>query len=263
MPTKSELLLEQTNAPVSPYVSPGIHPDSLLNHAAALVADDSPATSQAFASARLGLRSLYTALHDFEVADLTMRRNEASGVVVDGRSIRPAISAESSAKLAATMGQRWTGVARVFDQHLNEVADAKAALEAAIAKALDNPRKNEASVAQAASEIRGYVKGLPDSKRMNFLHGAIDAGDHEVVSAVTGASGFVSGLSRDEFATVRDLAENKFAPREYKQRSALSAVHDTLVTAAKNFTARFEKLLPTVTESASERALKAVRGEAA
>lgn len=261
MSTKLEGILAATApAVMSPHVSPGLHPDSILPHGPILAADDSPATAEAFSNARLGLKALYASMHDIEVADIETRKQHGSGVVVDGASIRPAISPERAAELAASMGQRWDATARVFDQHMKAVNQAREALEATIKKALESPKRNEASVSQAASDIRHYVKDLPNDKRLNFLHEAIDNGDHEVVAAVLGTSGFVSGLNREQFATVKDLATKKFAPRQHEQHAALSAVADTMTLAAKNWSARFDQLLPHLKESPHEAALKALKG---
>jgi hypothetical protein len=253
------ILAATAPAVMSPHVSPGIHPDAILPFGQTLAADDAPTTAAAFSDARLGLKTLYESMHTIEVADIETRKQHASGVVVDGHNVRPSISPEKAAELAASMGAKWDSVARVFDQHLGRVTETKANLETAIAKALEAPRKNDTSVAQAASDIRRYIAALPDGKRMDFLHSAIESGDHEIASAVLGTAGFVSGLNREQAATIRDMASQKFAPRQYEQHRALSAVQDAMTSAAKNWTTRFEALLPRVKESKADAAMKALK----
>lgn len=260
MSAKLEAILANTTPEkISPHVSPTLHPDSILPLGAVLAADDTPLSAEAFSSARQGLRALYQTLNDVEIADIEMRKQHGSALVVDGKSIRQEISPERANELAATMGQRWESVARIFDQHLGRVRETQEALAATIEKALTNPKRNEPSVAAAASDIRKYIASLPDAKRMDFLHGAVESGDHEIASAVLATTPWVTGINREQFGVIKDLASKKFAEREYQQHAALARVVDAMTLAARNFTARFEALLPKVRVSPADAAMKALK----
>ena|SRR5438477_9453618 len=78
----------------------------------------------------------------------------------------------------------------------------------------------------------------------------IDAGEQSVAFAVINASPWISGLAPEQQQILRDLAEQKFAPVEYRRRAALSAVKTSLQNASFAFANAFLRLRPTPAQTA-------------
>jgi hypothetical protein len=118
-------------------------------------------------------------------------------------------------------------------------------------------------VAAAAVQIRDYVRALPDAgARMTFLHDAIKDGHHEVVSAVLQTTPWVSGLTPKELATVRTLAEQKFATREANQRDAARKALDTVMQAGTRFVTEYTRLIPRAVPDKGTEAVRKLAGVA-
>lgn len=80
----------------------------------------------------------------------------------------------------------------------------------------------------------------------------IDAGESTVVFSVLGASPWISGLTPDQQQSLRDLAEQKFAPTEYARRAALADVKKTLTDASFRFANEFVRLRPKVAQQSEK-----------
>jgi hypothetical protein len=165
--------------------------------------------------------------------------------------------------LANAMGQRFESAAKTVDRSIGAIKESLGALEKATDSKLLNPRRNEVSVAQAASEIRAYVKGFPNAaERMAFLNDQIKDGNHEVASAVLQTTGWVSGLTPKELGIVRTLAEEKFAPREMAQRDAARKALDTVMQAGGNFVREYHKMIPRIVPDKGTDAVRRLAGAA-
>jgi hypothetical protein len=206
-------------------------------------------------------RGLHEALRDMTNAEQQTRTKFGGQLVVDGRTVMREIPEERRAQLAADLGARFESTARAFDRNLGIVNEAIANLDNRLERAL-GPKKDSPATAQAASDIRNYVRGLSDGKRMDFLHKAATEGDHEVVTAVLSTTPWVSGINREQAATIRDLAAEHFAPKEYAARNAARKVADHLRQSSQNFVAAFKKLQPTVKPSAHAAAMAKLKESA-
>lgn len=243
-------------------VSPSLHPESISKLGAILGPESgSKHTASAFAAAQGALKGLYEGLGDLETANtMTRAKFSTSPQVVDGAKIGPTLDDAAAAALAGQMDERFGKCARQFDQSFKQVSETIDQLSTLVDRALTSPKK-DAMAASAASDIRRYIAALPnDGKRMDFIHGAIEAGDVEVISAVLSTNSYVSGLSKAHIETVRDLASKKFAPIERSQLDAARALGEHLGNASKIFVERYRKIRPVVREDAHSAAVKKLKG---
>jgi hypothetical protein len=255
---KLESITAATATEVKSDISPTLHPDAILPFGQTLAIDESPKSVAAFQSARSALKALYEGLADIEEASRQTRLKYGSGQIISGASIQAALPDDRVAQLAADMGDRFARVARTFDQHLGVVSDTIDSLSQSIERTL-MPRSRDAMAATNASDIRRYIKDLPDNKRLDFIHKTIEDGDIEVAQAVLSTSGWVSGLNRDEAAIVRDLAAKTYAPKEHAQLEAAKKLANHLKASSQIFVERYKKLLPAVRESAHTAAIKKLK----
>lgn len=247
----------ESDTKVLATVSPSLHPDALTPWAGPLTENDKPLP--ALTAGRAALRALYEGMGDLENAVTTTQARFADHMVVSGPNIVPALPDEAATQLAADMGTRFASVARTFDQQFSAVGETIENLESLIAKVLTNT-KRDAMAAIEASDIRRYVKD--QEKPLNFLHGAIDAGDHEVVSAVLATTPWVSGLNRDNYQLVKELAAMRFAPKEFAALTAAKSLRDHLTNASKIFVERYRKITPVPSASNPHvAAIKKLKGE--
>jgi hypothetical protein len=216
-------------------VSPTLHPDSILPFAEAI--KDTPAMKAATSA----LQKLYSSLGDMEAASTTARQQFGTGPVAAG--IPSVLPDEIAARLNAEMGARFASTARAFDASMATVTESVDKLNGAIERKLTNSKRDAAAATEAA-EIRAYVKAQPDP--LAFIHQSIEAGDIAVASAVLATSNWVSGLSRENHAFVRELASGKFCPVETAQRDAAVAVRDHLTRSSAIFVEAYRKMLPPV-----------------
>jgi hypothetical protein len=272
MTTKLEEIDAATDTPVLGNIPPSLHPRHIggilaretkqgerkVTVADILVSDDSPAMTDAYKASRLAARELYNGLALLEHAELTVRQEHATGKVVNGKNIVPEISEEAKVTLKAAMEIRCAKTAAAFDNQLNVVKDATTTLNAAIATKLKY-NDQSATTASAASDIRGYIKSLPQGERAAFCFKAADENDLEIISAVLTTTPFVSGLTRQEIAMVRDHASKILAPREYMQRHALSKISEGLTVAGDSYMRRFQEILPRSRPSSAAAAMAALK----
>ena len=162
-----------------------------------------------------------------------------------------------AASVAADFGARFERVARSFDQQANIVTETIEKLESAIASALTH-KANTPKDAAVASDIRQFVRSMPDGKRMDWMHDRIKDGDVENISAVL-ASPWVAGLDRQQAETVRDLASQCLAPVEYSQRDAARKLSAHLQSASQIFVERYQRMLPKVRPDSVTAASKKLR----
>jgi len=249
---------ETTATPVSTRAGLSGHPDSLTNIGPVLVDGAGGAGETAYQASRVALRNMYDALahmHDATQANLVPTPR--------GNRVAMEVPPDKRQALATAMGARFESAAKAVDRSVAAVKESLAALEKATESNLVNNRRNETSVAQAASEIRAYVKGLPDAgARMAFLHDQIKDGSHEVVAAVLQTTGWVSGLTPKEMEVVRGLAEHKFAPRETAQRDAARKALDTVMQAGSKFVADYHRMIPVIKPDAGSEAVRRLAGAA-
>lgn len=255
---KLEQLRESVKTEVTGDVSPGLHPDALLPFAQPLI--DHEAATPALDSAFRAQQVLYNAMRDMTAAENETRLKYGGTLVVDGKSIQRAIPEAQQAALAADLGARFESTAKRFDRHLGVVNETIDSLTTTIERVL-SPKKDTPATAQAASDIRAYVKNLPEEKRMSFLHEAAKS-DHEVIAAVLSTTPWVSGLNREQAALVKEMASEGFAPKEHAARAAAQKIAGHLLSSAQNWTAAYRKLVPVLKPSAHAAAIQKLKGPA-
>ena len=232
-----------TDLPVVSTVSPSLHPAMLIEPGKILAADDSPATAAAYKAARAAQGLLYNGLSLIEDAHRTTQEQHSEKLVVDGKSIRGEINDQQKQILANAMGDAFNAVATKFDSHLGTVTTTQENLEATIAKQL-LPPKQDATTAVAASDLRKIVASQADP--MGYLASCIRDQDVEVIHSVLCTSPRASGLSKEQFATLKEMAAEAFTPKETAQLKAIKQVREALLRSATVFTSRYGKLLPVV-----------------
>jgi hypothetical protein len=260
MATKLDQINAAITSPVHTTAPLDAHPDALNPFGAVLASEDAPPQSvECYKAGRSALQVVYAATHDISEADRALRDEFGTRLEVDGRRIDRAIPDDRRQQFAADLGHKFAQVAKRFDSHLAVAADCVGKLESDIEKAIQNPNRDTQSVAQAASDIRAYVRALPDDRRMSFLHQAANDGDREVLAAVLQSTPWISGLNRESFAVVRSLAAEKLAPRESSQLAAAQKLHDHLSKAAGTFARFYRGKIPVIHENANVKAIQKLK----
>jgi hypothetical protein len=113
----------------------------------------------------------------------------------------------------------------------NEIATLDAAIESAV-----KPKSQDIPL---GPEIRAHFKAkpLPISEMLEMLRN----GHGSAVSAVLAAPYFLSGMSIEQHAKLRDLAEQQFAGPQYEQRAHARKARDKVEVAMKRFTDAYVK----------------------
>jgi len=123
------------------------------------------------------------------------------------------------------------------DAHMSTIKTVREALVSAVEHKLAAPAADRT----LATEIRSHVKGMDPKQRLPFLSGCIKNGDVGTVAAVLSGKDFLSGLTGQQMAMVRKLAELHFAPIESSQRDATDAAMERLMKAGSMFVAHYGK----------------------
>lgn len=220
-----------------------LHPESIKRFEATLAAEPTSIAGPAY-------RAAYRALEQAHGSVAAMV--EAAGTLnapprymgKDGNIVQNTQTPEDKAKVTSAMSASFMRGADTLGRAEAEIGAALKALTDRIDGSLQNPRRNEVSVAQTASQIRDYVRALPSQERMSFLMAAGDAGDREILQAIISGGAFVSGLDRTQFALAREFASKALAPAETTQREALLSLRENVQRAGANYLQRYERLLP-------------------
>ena len=114
---------------------------------------------------------------------------------------------------------------------------------AALEKVLAEPVASKAAQTIAV-EIRAHAKGLKSGASvMDFVRRAIDAGDHDTVSAVLGAPAYLSGITPETQAVMLRMYHTKANPQTAKRLAALKAAQDHLERNAPLIHVQIEKAI--------------------
>ena len=94
-------------------------------------------------------------------------------------------------------------------------------------------------------EIRAHVKGLKaeGGSILDFVRRAIDAGDHDTVSAVLGAPAYLSGMTPENQAVMLRMYHTKANPQTAKRLAAAKAAQDYLDRNAGQFMPQVERAI--------------------
>ena len=100
---------------------------------------------------------------------------------------------------------------------------------AALEKALTEPVQARAAHTISV-EIRAHVKGLKaeGGSILDFVRRAIDASDHDTVSAVLGAPAYLSGMTPEQQQVMLRMYHAKAQPQTAKRLAAAKAAQDYL-----------------------------------
>lgn len=254
----------QHQVQISADVSPGLHPDALINHADTLVDGEAmDVGAVAYSSGRSALASLYKSQADIEVAHVAcsgphqVGRSASTGKPILAQGVKP----EMAPALREAMMTNFARVAQQIDASVGTIDSSITKLQADVDAVL-KPKADSALVASELAQIRDYVKNLPDDgKRMSFLHDAVFVQkDASVAHAVLHSSCWLSGLTREQQAQIRSLASEALNPRAWKQLNAAVAVRKHVSDSMSNYIGRYAKLLPPEPSTPAANSITALRG---
>jgi hypothetical protein len=217
----------------------------ILEAGKALAADDSPATAAAYKAARAAQGLLYSGLGLIEDAHRTMVEQHGSTVVVDGQQIRAEVDDIHKQQMANAMADAFAAVAKKFDSHLHTVTETQEMIEAAIAKQMQPPKADSV----AASDLRKVVIAQADP--MGYLAGALADDDFEIVMACLTTSPRASGLRKEQWLQLKEMAAEIMCPRETAHLQAIKNVRSALLRSASIFTTKYGERLPIVKPTAA------------
>jgi hypothetical protein len=217
-----------------------VHPDSVAVYKVLNVEN-----TEGLAVLRIAKETLTTVYNTFAVINHTERLLRAANLPSshadgkrDGSNVRMVngVSITQFLEAAAAAAKRaQTAVAK----SLGAMARIEAQLAARIAMAVDDPTRKTSEGQLLAQEIRAHVRSLSDKNRFQFVAQKIEQGNLKAVAAVVQAPAFLSGLEDSAGATLKTLAEMKFAPIERSQleatRKALKHVEDASKALADRF----------------------------
>lgn len=130
--------------------------------------------------------------------------------MVAGRATEVALP---STELITAAERAFTNSAKIVDQRTTALNRHVNALETRVASALTDPY----SKTPLGAEIRGYVRGLKDGQRLDFVRSLIVTQKKADVAAILDAPSYLSGLTDDVHASVRDMAADTFATVDHRQ----------------------------------------------
>jgi hypothetical protein len=201
------------NIPIRSDVPISMHPGVLAGEAKVLDTAEPTVGRQALAAGREGLTALYSCYGQIEEAEQAMRRASNGRPAEDGRD-----------ELAAAAKKAYDRAFLTVERRVAELTKLRDGLGAKVATAIDDPNRKTIEGLSVATSIREHAKSLPDAKRFQFARAAVAAGDLRTVSALLAAPAYLSGLTDEQLAVVRDQAAQRFAAQDHAQHAATSAV---------------------------------------
>lgn len=222
----------RTDVPIS------LHPGS-LNPLTRTLNQEGTVGARALGIARSAMTAAYAAYANVEDAVQSLPLGDEVRMV-NGRPTKLAIGAIDQLVTAteAASGRILASIQKGYE----ELEKIGAALDERIATALDDPARKPPPGIAVATEIRGYVKGLPDAKRTAFAHAAVEAGDKATVAAILHAPAYLSGFTDKHLATLRQRAAAAFAPVDNAQREAVRDASDKVAAAGSRLVERFGRV---------------------
>lgn len=154
-------------------------------------------------------------------------RSEAMGQtrLVNGR---PTVVVENTKEFAAATEAAWKRTAPLIDSKVKQLRGCMTVLAERVATALEEAKRKTPEGLSHASELRAYVKALPEEKRSAFIFQAISDGDRATVASVLHAQPFLSGLSAKAQGMLRQHAAAKFAPQDHAQHQAAATARESM-----------------------------------
>jgi hypothetical protein len=215
---------------------------------------DSPALGEA-------TKALKRMLDDISLIDQAIVSTRQQHGVVTGLQKEPVrLPPDVARDLVANIKARALRTAQAVDGHMTVVADSIAKVEGNISKAIDNPDRT-ATAAAVESDIRLYLRSLPENKRREKALDAVAKGNLQVTAAVL-RSPWAAGLDETDAALVRSEAVKQFAKEDHGKLVALKEVHAHLTLQARNYAERVNHMTPAVPLDPSAKAREALKGAA-
>jgi hypothetical protein len=231
-----------------------IHPDNLLPQAEHLDKEGTVGRA-AYAAGREALSAVHgwwAAVEDAERALQKAagpgRRRQLDGRssylgdlrMRDGKIRRFTGHEEEFAEAAARAHDR---AAATVQRRMDELRRYREGLAQKVGAVLDLPDRKSPEGLSVAQEVRSHLKAMEDKERPVFLQRAIQADDKRTVAAVLHAPAYLSGLSDDQSATIRDLAARHWATVDHAQLAAVDVVIDRVEHAGSQMMGRLAKVL--------------------
>jgi hypothetical protein len=259
MPAENERLVaidQATDAPLHTAVGLGNHPRQLGDLGPVLL-DGHAVGEVIYRAGRVALKSMYAELSNAHAATEAVQEIVQPGR--DSRTRHYVVPEARKAELANALASSFSRAAKVSDGALAQVDEGISQISGRIEAAISNPNKARTDVALEAGEIRQHIRSLPHHERRQFVVSSIEQGDHQVMTAVVGASPFASGLDREAHALLRAYAAEKFAPKESAQLGAAQKVRNAVLAAGAGFVQQTQRLLPKVAEDPKSAAVRRLR----
>lgn len=179
-------------------VTPSFHPDTIRaideydDDTASILAG----TEAAFNEAYIGVGRVHDAR---EAGKTNPAWNEAAALIH---------TADFADKMTTQLAKRFDSATA----NLNRVIEG-------LERDLSQPIEGK-GVGAMASEIRAFVRSLPDGQQMAFIRNAIEAGDERTTGAVLGGVAYLSGITPEMQNILLRLHHEKSNPRAAKQLRA-------------------------------------------
>jgi hypothetical protein len=186
----------------------------------------------------LGIDAVKTAREAMTIVHGAYARLEDVAKLIDD----PELHKTNAFIAAATMAYK--RVTPQLEQKLTALKAAHQQLNDKVADALDDPGRKSRVANTVASDVRNHVKTLAEQERVAFMMDAIQHSDVETLAAVLHAQPFLSGLTREQHAQVKEEAAKKFAPQEISHRhaEATAKLIEQVQSAATVLQERFAKV---------------------
>ena len=225
--------IEHANRPPTKRRVPmALHPDT-FGHAVGITDDD---TAPALDAAKRAYRTYHDALDDLYNREVAVRSDKTR--TPSDHNLRVAKMAMSALE---PVGKRADSALNQLNEEIGQI-DAK----------IRSETRSRVSPAEA-QEIRGFVRGLPDDKRREFLAKA----DSDTLAAVVSGKSFLSGLSETEAVRVHHEWHQREFPELVALRKKFDRARDTLNQGFERFMSTAAQLRDPSAKEMEERAAAA------
>lgn len=234
------------NVPIRVDVPISIHPDVITPHETILNIPQTVGLS-AYAAGREALTSVYITYAN--IVDAKTALNIAASI---GHRKPVRMRLPSDGAIGANHAQEAEmaeAAAKAVERTLNLVGRREKEIEAhtqtlqqRVVTALEDPFRKTPEGLLLAVETRSYVKSLAGTVRMKFLKEVIDAGDLRTVSAVLAGRAFISGMSEEEMAVLREIAAISFAKTDHSQLRCVQAIAKTVAASVGQLMSKYAEI---------------------
>lgn len=211
-----------------------LNPASLGNLQATL-AQENTLGSDVFAAATAALQTAHTAYAALNDVEKALIKTNPVRQQIGGRTQLVANPDDYADAASAA----WARTAPALDKQMDRMRKIETGLAAKVAEAIELPSRKTPEGLSIASEVRAFVKSLPEGERMNFARNAILADDKTTVTALIHAPAYLSGLSNGAYDLIREQASQRFGGKDYEQLNATRAAMQHVANAGSVLLDRF------------------------